>query len=220
VRHAFTAFGWARWLVGVDFGYDHPFAAALCAWVPDAEEFFVLDGFKMERAEAFHHVKRIAGMCRGLRIPIAWPHDGMQHEKGSGVALADVYRRCGAPMLASHATNKGGGIHIEPAIEEMCGYFKEAKLLIADHMGELAEELLNYHRDEDYKIVRLRDDLISATRYAFMMRRNGKLLDECEPYGRAPGVDTSDMLYDPRPPRQPRSNSYLARADFDIFDPA
>ena len=57
----------------------------------------------------------------GLRIPIAWPHDGLQHEKGSGMALADVYRRLGAPMLATHAENKGGGYHTEPAIEEMCG---------------------------------------------------------------------------------------------------
>jgi hypothetical protein len=23
---------WARWLVGIDFGYDHPFAAVLIAW--------------------------------------------------------------------------------------------------------------------------------------------------------------------------------------------
>ncbi len=94
-----TSSRWARWCVGIDFGYGHPFAAALCAWVPETEEFYVVDGFKMERGEAFYHVKRIAGMCRGLRIPIAWPHDGLQHEKGSGIALADVYRRLGAPML-------------------------------------------------------------------------------------------------------------------------
>jgi phage terminase large subunit-like protein len=49
--------GWARWLVGIDFGYGHPFAAALCAWVPEIDEFFVVDGFKMERGEALYHVK-------------------------------------------------------------------------------------------------------------------------------------------------------------------
>jgi hypothetical protein len=31
-------------------------------------------------------------------------------------------------------------------------------------MTELGQELLSYHRDEDYKIIRLRDDLISAVR--------------------------------------------------------
>src|SRR5262249_54786270 len=60
---------WARWIVGIDFGYGHPFAAALCAWVHDLDEFYVVDGFRMDRAEAFYHVKRIAGLCRGLRVP-------------------------------------------------------------------------------------------------------------------------------------------------------
>ncbi|MGB6549994.1 MAG: hypothetical protein WBF24_14360, partial [Xanthobacteraceae bacterium] len=90
--------------------------------------------------------------------------------------------------------------HVEPAIEEMCGFMKRGAFYIASHMTELGEELLSYHRDEDYKIVRLRDDLLSATRYAFMMRRSGKLLDLCETYGRAPGVDGAQ--YDPRPPRR------------------
>lgn len=208
---------WARWCVGVDFGYGHPFAAALCAWVPDMEQFYIVDGFKMERGEAFYHVKRIAALCRGLRIPIAWPHDGLQHEKGSGLPLADIYRRLGAPMLGTHAQNKGGGFHTEPAIEEMCSYMKRECFSIASHMSELAEELLSYHRDEDYKIVRLRDDLISAARYAFMMRRSGKPLDECEPYNRAPGTD-DPSAYDPRPRVAPGLHDQRAAGvDFDVF---
>jgi hypothetical protein len=65
-------------------------------------------------------------------------------------------------------------------------------------MTELGEELLSYHRDENYKIIRLRDDLISAVRYAFMERYKGKLLDDCESHGRAPGIAGE---YDPRPVR-------------------
>jgi hypothetical protein len=83
-------------------------------------------------------------------------------------------------MLGKHAENRGGGYHTEPAIEEMCGYMKRGAFMIASHMSELGEEILSYHRDEDYKIVRLRDDLISAVRYAFMMRHQGKPLDGCE----------------------------------------
>jgi phage terminase large subunit-like protein len=209
---------WARWIVGVDFGFGHPFAAALCAWVHDTEEFFVVDGFRMERSEALYHVKRIAAMCRGLRIPCSFPHDGNAHEKGSGIPLADIYRRLGAPMLGKHAENKGGGIHVEPAIEEMCSYMKRDVFTIASHMSELGEEILSYHRDEDYKIVKLRDDLISATRYAFMMRRSGKLLDDCDAYGRAPGVPNPEM-FDPRPPRRDRTvRGGLAKGiDFDLF---
>ena len=62
----------------------------------------------------------------------------------------------------------------------------------------MGEQLLSYHRDEDYKIIRLRDDLISAVRYAFMARYKGKLLDGCEPHGRAPGIAGE---YDPHPMR-------------------
>ena len=39
---------------------------------------------------------------------------------------------------------------------------KRGAFVIASHMSELGEEILSYHRDEDYKIVRLRDDLLSA----------------------------------------------------------
>src|SRR5215471_8683198 len=172
----------------------------------------------MERAEALYHVKRIASMCRGLRIPLAWPHDGLTHEKGSGLALADVYRRLGAPMLGKNAHNHGSdNYHVEPAVEEMIGYMKRGQFAIASHMGELAEEVLQYHRDEDYKIVRLRDDLISAVRYAFMMRRSGKLLDECETYGRAPGAMDGSQ-FDPRPRHQARREPQIANGiDFDLF---
>ena len=195
---------WAKWLVGIDFGYGHPFAASLCACVPEIDNFYVVDGFKMERGEALYHVKRIAAMCRGLRIPIAWPHDGLTHEKGSGVELAEVYRRQGAPMLATHAENKGGGYHTEPAIEEMCGYMKRGAFYVASHLSEWAEEFLSYHRNEDYKIVKLRDDLLSATRYAFMMRQKGKMLNELEAYGRTPGIDGAQ--YNPRRLRPDRTD--------------
>jgi phage terminase large subunit-like protein len=29
---------WAKWIVGIDFGFDHPFAAVLIAWVPDMQD--------------------------------------------------------------------------------------------------------------------------------------------------------------------------------------
>ena len=119
---------------------------------------------------------------------------------------------------ASAQNHGSGNYHTEPAIEEMLGYMKRGCFSIASRMGELGEEILSYHRDEDYKIVRLRDDLISAVRYSFMMCRSGSAwLDECETYGRAPGAD--DGNYDPRPPRIDRSGEpQLADSiDFDLF---
>jgi phage terminase large subunit-like protein len=216
---------WARWIVGIDFRHSgattggHPFAAALCAWVHDIDEFFVVDGFRMHGGEPLYEIKRIAAMCRGLRIPWAYPHDANRVEKGSGQALATLYRQLGAPMLGKHATNHGTDhFFVEPAIEEMCSFMHRGTFYIANHMSELGEEFLAYHRDEDYKIVPLRDDIISAVRIAFMMRRSGKGLEACDDYGRAPGLPNPGM-YDPRPPRRDKTTrGGLAKGiDFDLF---
>ena len=96
--------GWAKWLVGIDFGYATPSLRRFARGYRRSTNFYVVDGFKMESGEALYHVKRVAAMCRGLRIPIAWPHDGLTHEKGSGVELAEVYR---APGCADAAVTRG-----------------------------------------------------------------------------------------------------------------
>ena len=87
------------------------------------DEFYVVDGFKMERGEAFTTSGALPACAAGCasRSP---GRTTATHEKGSGIALAEVYRRLGAPMLGTHAENKGGGYHTEPAIEDMCGFMK------------------------------------------------------------------------------------------------
>jgi phage terminase large subunit-like protein len=216
---------WAKWICGIDFGGSlHPFACCVCAWVPDLEEFYVVNGFKMMGEDPHYHVKRIAGACKGLRIPCAYGHDGNIHARGSsnaGDTTAAVYRRHGAPMMGRHATNSDGkNIHIEPEILDMIYAMKSGKFVIASHMMELAEEFLHYHRTEDGKINPIKDDLISAMRYAWMCRHQGRMLGECDEYGRAPGTG-SGAEYDPRPrlllPKRPVER--MARnVDFDLFE--
>jgi hypothetical protein len=110
-----------------------------------------------------------SSMTRGLRVPIAWPHDGHQHDKGSGLALSMQYKNLGANMLPRHAINHGTNQNnIEPALEEMRQLWYEAKMTIAPHNGELLEELRYYHREENFRIVKQRDDLVSPLRYAIM----------------------------------------------------
>lgn len=175
---------YARWCVGIDFGYGHPFAAVLIAWAHDTGHVWVVDSFRMERSSALYHVSRIHGMTRGLRVPVAWPHDGAQHDKGSGLPLAAQYKNFGAKMLTTHAVNHGTKTNaVEPALEEIRGMMYGGKLTIAPHNGELLEELRNYHRNEDFKIVKQRDDLVSAMRYAIMMRRSGVALSACQGIG-------------------------------------
>jgi phage terminase large subunit-like protein len=202
---------YARHCVGIDFGFDHPFAAVLIAWAHDFGDIWVIDSFRMERSSALYHVQRIHSMTRGLRIPIAFPHDGHQHDKGSGLSLAKQYKNFGANMMASHAINHGTKTNnIEPALEEMRQFMFEGKLHIAGHNTELLEELRHYHRDEDYRIVKQRDDLISALRYAIMMRRSGKPRSECEGigYGTMPFAGQRLRSHEPQ---------LATGLDFDVF---
>jgi phage terminase large subunit-like protein len=175
---------WTKLIVGIDFGYDHPFAAVLLAWSPSTNQTWVLDSFRMERSSALYHVQRIHSMTQGLRVPIAWPHDGSVHDKGSGLPLAGQYKAYNANMLPRHAINHGTHhFNVEPALEELRAAWYGGTITIAPHNAELIEELRHYHRDADFKIVKERDDLVSALRYAYMMRRKGKLRSECDGIG-------------------------------------
>jgi phage terminase large subunit-like protein len=175
---------WSRWCIGIDFGYDHPFVAVLIAWTHDLGDVWIVDSFRMERSSALYHVERIHNMTRGLRIPIAWPHDGSQHDKGSGLTLAAQYKAFGANMMQTHAVNHSTKTNnVEPALAEMRELMQLGKLTIAGHNGELLEELRHYHRDENFRIIKQRDDLISALRYAIMMRRHGRTLADCDGVG-------------------------------------
>ena len=202
---------WARHVVGIDFGFDHPFAAVYIAWDHQTGQVWVLDSFRMERSSALYHVQRIHSMTRGLKVPIAFPHDGHTHDKGSGLSLAAQYKSFGANMMATHAVNHGTKQNnLEPALEEMREPMFSGKLTIASHNTELLEELRSYHRDEDYRVVKQRDDLVSALRYAIMMRRSGRARSECD------GVGFGNMPYAGQ--RRGRSEQrYASGLDFNLF---
>ena len=59
------------------------------------------------------------------------------------------------------------------------------------------EEILSYHRDEDYKIVRLLRRANFSHALCFHDASPREVLDGCESYGRAPGVSGA-AEYDPR----------------------
>jgi phage terminase large subunit-like protein len=175
---------WARWCVGIDFGFAGGFAAVLIAWAHDMGDIWVIDSFMMQQSSALYHVQRIHSMTRGLRVPVAWPHDGHVHDKGSGLALSTQYKNFGANMLPNHATNHGAGDYrVEPGLQEIRELMFAGKLHIAGHNGELLEQLRHYHRDEEFRVVKSRDHLIDALRYAVMMKRNGKPHLECQGVG-------------------------------------
>ena len=207
----------ARHIIGIDFGYDHPFAAVWLAW--NQQYFWIIDSFRVERLTPMYHVARIHNMTSGLRIPIAWPHDGHVADKGSGIALVQQYREAGGNMLPGHAENYGAGNYsVEPALEQLRALMFSGQLMINPANRELIDELRNYHRDEDFRIVKQMDDLVSALRYAVMMRRSGKPREQCRGvgFGNLPFAYQNPAGRDARVRYARGSNSH-PDGSFDVF---
>ena len=158
---------WAR-ITGVDFGWDHPFAAVGCAWDRDSDAFYLVSEYREREATPHTHAAAIRPW--GDWIPIAWPHDGLAHDKGSGEALKTQYERHGLNMLAERATFEDGGFGVEAGVMEMLERMQTGRFKVFSTCGAWVSEFRLYHRDGG-RLVKRNDDLISASRYGLMMRR-------------------------------------------------
>lgn len=164
---------------GLDFGWDHPQAGVHLIWDKDTDIIYVDKAFRMSECTPANAA--ITYNSWG-DFPWAWPHDGYQHDKGSGLQLADQYRKAGMTMLQVHATHEHGGNGVEAGLAEMNERMASGRLKIKRSLEDWWEEFRLYHR-QDGKIVKKRDDLICATRYALMMRRFARQSWEFEKYG-------------------------------------
>jgi len=107
----------------------------------------------------------------GQWIPVAWPHDGLQQDKGSGLELRRQYLDHGVNMLSTYAAYEDDRKNsLEPALIDMLEYMKSGRFKVFRHLESWLEEFRLYHR-KDGKVVKEKDDALSASRYAFMMRR-------------------------------------------------
>lgn len=159
---------WAR-VCGVDFGYDHPFGAVWIAWDRDKDIIHVYDSYRASQESV--NIQAPAVRSRGEWIPVAWPHDGLQHDKGSGEQLAEQFRKAGVNMLPERATFSDGTNGVEAGIADMLTRMETDRFKVNRRLTEWFEEFRMYHRKEG-KIVKERDDLLSATRYGIMMLRH------------------------------------------------
>jgi len=160
----------AHWpqICGIDFGWDHPFAAARIAWDRDADTIYVIGEYRQREASPIIHAASLRPW--GDWIPVAWPHDGLQHDKGSGEQLAAQYRAQGLSLTPERATFEDGTNGVEAGVSDMLQRMQTGRWKVFSTCQSWLEEFRLYHR-EDGKIVKERDDLISASRYALMMKR-------------------------------------------------
>lgn len=183
-------------ICGIDFGIDHYTACAWLAWDRDTDTVYLYDSFRVRGSEnatpaAVAPLIRV----RGNWVPVAWPHDGLQTEKGSGIQLAEMYRRENIKMLNEKAslpeTGTEEGIKtsrysVEAGVLMMYQYMQAGKFKVFSNQNDFFDEFRLYHR-KDGKIVKEGDDLMSAVRYAFIMRR----------YAETP-PDPSQLILNPR----------------------
>lgn len=111
------------------------------------------------------------------------PSDGVEFGSGGKPDEASFLQYAGLAAIQPHCWRrtkvKAEGYSIvsqetPPGGDSMKPDTDTASHTIAGHNHELLDEIRNYHRDEDFRIVKQRDDLVSALRYAIMMRLNGK----------------------------------------------
>ena len=155
-------------IVGVDFGIDHPFGAARLAWDRDSDTVYVTHCYRVRGEIPAIHAVQIKAW--GEWIPVAWPHDGLIRDKGSGEQLASQYGSHGVNMLPERAEHAEGGNGVEAGIADMLERMSTGRFKVFKNLGDWFEEFRLYHR-VDGLIVKERDDLMSATRYACMMLR-------------------------------------------------
>ena len=159
------------WIGGLDFGWDHPTAAVKIAWDRDSDTVYITQAYKRSEATPLIHSGALKPW--GDWLPWSWPHDGYQHDKGSGKELKEQYKDNGLKMLDDHATFDGGGNGVEAGLMDMLDRMETGRLKVASHLNEWFDEFRLYHR-KNGKVEKEYDDLMAATRYGIMMLRFAK----------------------------------------------
>ena len=163
-------------LDGHDFGWDHP-QAVIQLWF-DLEQSMVYVAYAWRKRENDAEQAWTATKRWAKSVPAAWPHDGHQHEKGGGKILAKDYENAGFDMMETHAHwneikgMKGGSLSVEAGLWLILKEMRGGTFKIFSTLTEVFEEKRLYHRDDKGQIVKVKDDLLSAIRYGYMMRRN------------------------------------------------
>jgi len=157
---------------GIDFGWDHPSAGVRLAWDRDSDCLYVIAAHRAKAQTPMMFAA--ATLPWGAWLPWAWPHDGKQSggkfDQQEQLQLAAIYKKHGLAMMFQNAQFEDGSNGVEAGITEMYERMETGRWKVFAHLADWFEEFELYHR-KDGLIVKLNDDLISASRYAMMMRR-------------------------------------------------
>jgi Terminase RNaseH-like domain len=163
---------WPR-IGGMDYGWDHPFAAVELVWDRDTDTVYVSRTYRVKETTPISHAAALRAWGKELRW--AWPRDGNRETlEGAGIALAAQYREQGLNLLHEFAHYVEGdgkkSVSVEAGLMDMLQRMESGRFKVFKHLNDWFEEFRLYHR-KDGKVVKEGDDLMAATRYAIMMLR-------------------------------------------------
>lgn len=182
-------------IVGMDFGWDHPTAAVKLAYDENNDCIHLVSAYRQSEATPLIHAAAIKPWASN--IPVAWPHDALQHDK-KGDQFYKIYSDLGLAMISEHAQfpDKRGN-SVEAGIMEILQRMQTGRFKVDRTLTQWWEEFRMYHR-KDGKIVKERDDLMDATRYAMMMLRfamsNAEIIPRPDRYSRHRSANDSTWM--------------------------
>jgi len=190
---------------GIDFGINHAFAAVLLLYDADADCVHVHHCIRLKGQTPLQHAVPMKAI--GADVPVAYPADGDNRESSTGDTLASFYREQNLRMLSSHARFEDGSVSTERGILEIWQRMTTDRFKVASTQLNWFEEFRSYHRKNN-QIVKLYDDLMSATRIGVMALKSAKQV----PLGskRPPQMSNAELNSD---------EAIRRRSSFDIFAP-
>lgn len=163
---------WPR-LGAMDFGWDHPFAAVEEVWDRESDIIYVTKEYREREKTPVIHAAALKPW--GPWLPWMWPRDGHNETlAGAGEALAGQFKAQGLMMYGEHAQFPDGSVSVEAGLMSMLDRMQTGRFKVYRHLSKWFEEFRLYHR-KDGKVVKLMDDLMSASRYGEMMIRHARI---------------------------------------------
>lgn len=169
--HPFQIPYYFRRIKGIDFGSSHPCAVVDLAIDDDKQIVYVTRVWRKKTEDISEHCEAINEV--NPWVPVAWPHDGVNHQKG-GKQLKQYYLDQKVKLLSKSACYKNdtlGSQPVMPIIMKANDMAASGQLKVFSTCHDFFDEWRNFHYDDNGNPVKRRDDVLKAFFYALMMKR-------------------------------------------------
>lgn len=165
---------WMKLLKAIDIGVRHPTALAWLAYDPETDITYVTRVYREAGEKAAVHAAVANSMWPA--VPVVIPPDIDKQEPGSGELTSDFYREAGMNITLMFE-NPDGSKYVEPGLLAMNHAMATDRFKVFRSAELFFDEYRTYHR-KDGKVVKERDDIMSAVRYCYqMIKIHGRVLD-------------------------------------------